>query len=145
MKPLLQILQIAKLSVYSLALSGVLVSCSDLLEKNPPSAISDNTFWTSENDAYLALVGCYRFQTGWAHDDFATPQGLLYLDFAGGNGTEKENFTSLMAVLILWQPIQILLHIGKMRIIRLPNTTISYIMSENVQWMKKPEKNGVQK
>lgn len=97
MKPLLQILHIAKLSVYSLALSGVLVSCSDLLEKNPPSAISDNTFWTGENDAYLALVGCYRFQTGWAHDDFATPQGLLYLDFAGGNGTEKENFTSLMA------------------------------------------------
>ena len=43
MKPLLQILHIAKLSVYSLALSGVLVSCSDLLEKNPPSAISDNT------------------------------------------------------------------------------------------------------
>lgn len=72
MKPLLQILHIAKLSVYSLALSGVLVSCSDLLEKNPPSAISDNTFWTGENDAYLALVGCYRFQTGWSHDDFAT-------------------------------------------------------------------------
>lgn len=33
MKPLLQILHIAKLSVYSLALSGVLVSCSDLLRK----------------------------------------------------------------------------------------------------------------
>lgn len=97
MKPLLQILHIAKLSVYSLALSGALVSCSDLLEKNPPSAISDNTFWTSENDAYLALVGCYRFQTGWSHDDFATPQGLLYLDFAGGNGTEKENISTLMA------------------------------------------------
>ena len=80
MKPLLQILHIAKLSVYSLALSGVLVSCSDLLEKNPPSAISDNTFWAGENDAYLALVGCYRFQTGWSHDDFATPQGLILLE-----------------------------------------------------------------
>ena len=45
----------------------------------------------------LALTGCYRFQTGWSHDDFATPQGLLYLDFAGGNGTEKENFSTLMA------------------------------------------------
>jgi len=43
------------------------------------------------------LTGCYRFQTGWSHDDFATPQGLLYLDFAGGNGTEKENFSTLMA------------------------------------------------
>lgn len=97
MKPLLQILHIAKLSVYSLALSGTLISCSDLLEKNPLSSISESTFWTDENDAYLALVGCYRFQTGWSHDDFATPQGLLYLDFAGGNGTEKENFTTLMA------------------------------------------------
>lgn len=69
MKPLLHILHIAKLSIYTMALSGTIVSCSDLLEKNPPSAISESTFWTSENDAYLALVGCYRFQTGWAHDD----------------------------------------------------------------------------
>lgn len=72
-------------------------SCSDLLTKNPTSAISDGNFWNNENDAYLALVGCYRFQTGWSHDDFATPQGLLYLDFCGGNGTEKENYTTLMA------------------------------------------------
>lgn len=68
-----------------------------LVRKNPPSEISNGNFWTGESDAKLALVGCYRFQTGWSHDDFATPQGLLYLDFAGGNGTEKENFTTLMA------------------------------------------------
>lgn len=145
MKPLLQILHIAKLSVYSLALSGVLVSCSDLLEKNPPSAISDNTFWTGENDAYLALVGCYRFQTGWSHDDFATPQGLLYLDFAGGNGTEKENFTTLMAVPIQLRRIAILSGIGRMPIHRLQNTIIFWLMLGNVQWMKILEKNGVQK
>lgn len=72
-------------------------SCSDLLDKQPPSAISDGNFWTGESDAKLALVGCYRFQTGWSHDNFDSPQGLLYLDFAGGNGTEKENFTTLMA------------------------------------------------
>jgi hypothetical protein len=69
--------------------------CSDVLDKQPPSSISDNNFWTGETDALLAIVGCYRFQTGWSHDDFATPQGLLYLDFAGGHGTEKENFTTL--------------------------------------------------
>lgn len=74
-----------------------LSSCDSLLDKEPPSSISDGNFWNNENDAYLALVGCYRFQTGWSHDDFATPQGLLYLDFAGGNGTEKENFSTLMA------------------------------------------------
>lgn len=75
----------------------VSTSCSDLLDKNPNSSISDGTFWSGESDALLALTGCYRFQTGWSRDDFATPQGLLYLDFAGGNGTEKESFTTLMA------------------------------------------------
>lgn len=71
-----------------------LFSCADL-DKNPQSSISDGNFWTGESDAKLALVGCYRFPSGWTHDDFATPQGLLDLDFAGGNGTEKENFTTL--------------------------------------------------
>lgn len=74
-------------------LSGI--SCSDFLDRQPTSDISDNSFWTGENDAKLALVGCYRLQSGWSHDDFTTPQGLLYLDFAGGHGTEKENFTTL--------------------------------------------------
>lgn len=81
-----------------LLMAGVLIGvsgCSDFLDRQPPASISDNNFWTGEGDAKLALVGCYRFQTGWSHDDFATPQGLLYLDFAGGNGTEKENFTTL--------------------------------------------------
>lgn len=72
-------------------------SCSDLLDKNPPSDISNSNFWKSASDAKLALVGCYRYESGWSHDDFLTPQGLLYLDLAGGNGTEKESFTTLMA------------------------------------------------
>ena len=78
-------------------LTPTLSSCSDILDKDPTASISDATFWTDEHDAKLALVGCYRFQTGWSHDNFDSPQGLLYLDFAGGNGTEKENFTTLMA------------------------------------------------
>ena len=78
-------------------LATIFSSCSDVLDKAPTAAISDATFWTDESDAKLALVGCYRFQTGWSHDNFDSPQGLLYLDFAGGNGTEKENFTTLMA------------------------------------------------
>ena len=86
-----------KACLCALAISLVTTGCSDLLDKEPPSAISDGSFWTGEGDAMLALTGCYRFQTGWSHDDFATPQGLLYLDFAGGNGTEKENFSTLMA------------------------------------------------
>jgi starch-binding outer membrane protein, SusD/RagB family len=68
-------------------------SCTDILEKQPPTAISDANFWTGESDALLALVGCYRFNS--SNDGFDTPQGLIYLDCAGGHGTEKENFTTL--------------------------------------------------
>jgi starch-binding outer membrane protein, SusD/RagB family len=70
-------------------------SCSDILDKQPTTSISDATFWKSESDVLLALVGCYEFPHGWNNDDFAHPQGLLYLDLAGGNGVEKENFTTL--------------------------------------------------
>lgn len=80
-------------ALLSLILMGT--SCTDILEKQPPTSISDGNFWTGESDALLALVGCYKFPSGWTHEDFATPQGLLYLDFAGGHGTEKENFTTL--------------------------------------------------
>jgi len=69
--------------------------CSDVLDKQPTTSISDATFWKSENDVLLALVGCYEFPHGWNNDDFAHPQGLLYLDLAGGNGVEKENYTTL--------------------------------------------------
>ena len=89
--------RIARVSLYCFFVLLTLPGCNDLLEKYPNSSISDNNFWSGESDALLALTGCYRFQTGWSHDDFATPQGLLYLDFAGGNGTEKENFSTLLA------------------------------------------------
>lgn len=97
MKKIYYTLEMTKACLCVLAISLATTGCSDLLDKEPPSAISDGSFWTGEGDAMLALTGCYRFQTGWSHDDFATPQGLLYLDFAGGNGTEKENFSTLMA------------------------------------------------
>lgn len=97
MKKIHHTFKITKVCLLTLSLALGTTSCSDLLDKEPPSDISNGSFWTGEGDALLALTGCYRFQTGWSHDDFATPQGLLYLDFAGGNGTEKENFSTLMA------------------------------------------------
>lgn len=72
-------------------------SCSDYLETAPHASISDASFWTGESDAMLALVGCYRSETGWSHDAFDTPQGLIYLDLAAGMGSEKESFTTNMA------------------------------------------------
>ncbi|WP_159519795.1 RagB/SusD family nutrient uptake outer membrane protein [Sunxiuqinia indica] len=70
------------------------LSCDEILDKQPLTSISDASFWSSEEDAMLALVGCYKFPSGWSSDDFAHPQGLMYLDLAGGNGVEKENFTT---------------------------------------------------
>lgn len=97
MKSLENIFKTAQVFLVASALLCMTAGCSDLLDKEPPSSISNGSFWKGESDANLALVGCYRFQTGWSHDAFDTPQGLLYLDFAGGNGTEKESFTTLMA------------------------------------------------
>ena len=74
-----------------------MASCADELDKFNTQETANEEFWRNENDAHLALIGCYRFQTGWSNDNFDSPQGLLYLDFAGGNGTEKESFTTNMA------------------------------------------------
>ena len=79
------------------AVVAPLAGCTDDLDKFNTQETANEEFWRNENDAKLALVGCYRFQTGWSHDAFDTPQGLLYLDFAGGNGTEKENFSTNLA------------------------------------------------
>lgn len=79
------------------ASSMIVGGCSDELDKFNTQETANEEFWRNEKDAKLALVGCYRFQTGWSHDAFDTPQGLLYLDFAGGNGTEKENFSTNLA------------------------------------------------
>ena len=73
------------------------MSCNDFLDKQPLSSIADTNFWKNENDAKLALVGCYRVQPSWQNHDFQTSSGLLYLDFAGGNGTDKEGSTFSMA------------------------------------------------
>ena len=75
MKNIYNTLGMTKACLCALAVSLVTTGCSDLLDKEPPSAISDGSFWTGEGDAMLALTGCYRFQTGRSHDDFATPQG----------------------------------------------------------------------
>ena len=86
-----------KLGLSFLLLLGGACGCSDLLDKSPNSSIADGNFWNNEKDAYMALVGCYVFPSGWTNDDFATPCGQIYLDCCGGNGVEKENFTSMMA------------------------------------------------
>lgn len=66
-------------------------SCSDdFFNKQPLDAIAQGTFWQTESDAQLALVGCYYTGAGWSGEDFWTARSLLYLDLMAGNGSEKE-------------------------------------------------------
>ena len=63
----------------------------DFFDKQPLDAVSDATFWKSEDDAMLALTGVYGTGgAGWRGEDFWTPRAILYLDLMAGNGSEKE-------------------------------------------------------
>ncbi len=53
---------------YILLFISVLVftSCSDFLDRYPQDSLSPATFWKTEKDAKLALIGCYNgFESGW--------------------------------------------------------------------------------
>ena len=56
MKNIYNTLGMTKACLCALAVSLVTTGCSDLLDKEPPSAISDGSFWTGEGDAMLALM-----------------------------------------------------------------------------------------
>ena len=63
----------------------------DFFNKQPLDAVSDATFWKTEDDAMLALTGVYGTGgAGWRGEDFWTPRAILYLDLMAGNGSEKE-------------------------------------------------------
>jgi starch-binding outer membrane protein, SusD/RagB family len=65
-------------------------SCSDFFDKQPLDSASDATFWKTENDATLALNGCYNNYGGWRGEDFWIPRANVYLDLMAGDGSEKE-------------------------------------------------------
>lgn len=68
--------------IYSVAAAALLftTSCSDFLERAPQDALSPSTFWQTESDAYLALVGCYNGLDNIYHDGHWTGMNCLMMD-----------------------------------------------------------------
>src|SRR5882762_3799850 len=62
----------------------------NFFDKQPLDAISDQTFWKTEDDARLGLVGCYFVEMGggWGGDEFWHMNSMMRLDCAGGNASE---------------------------------------------------------
>jgi hypothetical protein len=67
----------------------------DFFDKQPLVAVSDGTFWKTELDANLALIGCYNVSIGQS-SDFWTWFGILYLDLAAGNGADKGQVATMI-------------------------------------------------
>lgn len=72
-------------------LTGIMIllllsSCKKFLEKNPLDAISSASFWNTDNDAQLALTGCYA--TLYASSNALPPLGWArpYFDCLADNG-----------------------------------------------------------
>lgn len=73
-----------------LLLSLLFFSCSDFLDRNSMSELSNETFWSNEEDATKALVGCYDALQMEGGMGFVWPGGytcsLRELDFVTDNG-----------------------------------------------------------
>ena len=64
---------------------GFLISCNDeFLDVTPKNELSDLSFWKSENDAELALNGCYN--------NWENYTNIALFDGASDNAYEKSNF-----------------------------------------------------
>ena len=71
------------LKYYLITRSVFLCSCSDFLEKNPPSKPSEATFWKQKSDLDMALTACYGTMTKFddtGYFSFATPLWDSFVD-----------------------------------------------------------------
>lgn len=60
------------------------VSCEDFLDKNPTTQISSSTFWKTQNDADMALAGCYAR----LYCNTFSYEGVMALDIMAGDANE---------------------------------------------------------
>lgn len=83
---------VAKIWIILVLLGAFSSGCKkDFFDKQPLDAVSDGTFWKTEADAQLALVGCYRTKIGNEAENFWSCRSLVCLDLAAGNGSDKDH------------------------------------------------------
>lgn len=80
------------------AISLSFASCSKELELNPLTSLNDETIWSNESNAMLALTGCYRGNIQYNNTGFETDwcsySGLLFLEFASDNALDRRATTT---------------------------------------------------
>jgi len=81
---------------------AVVASCD--LDRQPLTAFSTGDFWTSEQNAYLALTGIYHANTTYGSEEYAPSdwwsyQGLLMLDICSDNAWDRRGLGSNYGIL----------------------------------------------
>jgi len=73
-------------------------SCSEELDTSPLTSLDDKTIWSSESNAMLALVGCYRgnipFNSTGFETDWNSYGGMIFLEFASDNALDRRATTT---------------------------------------------------
>lgn len=83
--------------IYILML-GLAISCSNELETTPLASLTDQTVWSSEANAFIALTGCYRgnipFNSTGFESDWNSYSGMIFLEFASDNALDRRATTT---------------------------------------------------
>lgn len=88
-----------KLAIFFLLLTLLSVSCADELDKVPLSSFSDVGFWSSEQNAKMALAGVYKGNHRWnggdvQPTDWWSYSGLLFTEMATDNAYDRRGDAS---------------------------------------------------
>lgn len=93
---------IRTISIAALSAITLLPACRKELDKSPLYQFANETFWTSEGNAVLALNGVYRGNiqmnqlAEFSATDWWSYHGLLYLEFATDNAYDRRGDNSAM-------------------------------------------------
>lgn len=80
--------------------SSLIMSCKKQLDTTPLDRFANDTFWSSETNARLAITGLYKgeiqmtSQAEFSPSDWWSYHGLLYLEFASDNAYDRRGDNS---------------------------------------------------